>query len=224
MKKQKLLSFDCRQKSGILVCMFSLLILASCSQSQPENQYLGKIPGEAQKHNQEAEKLLVADAEATDFEKKAEIRERISGHSKEWSEWLQEYAGTGGIQPIIPHEVDGEFPYTLNEVNLEVKRSVVDVQFLLTTKEPFRIQIPKQRIKLYFVGIDSNNNPIVFSALPAGMYTVNEALPAGAEISINGTWNKDHLMFLEDLTGIRIISEELYRELDREKVNIMSNL
>lgn len=197
--------------------IIAILFMNSCGKSLTENKYLGVIPGKAQNFNEEREKLLDNETKAKDGEQRRELQEKRSELGREWNDWLHEYASAGGLQPTIPHEVEGDFPYTVNEVSLAVNRSVIELLFSLTTVEDFQHSIPRQRIRLFFVGLDSEKNPIVLSALPAAMYEVREDLPAGSEVTLKGVWNRDHLQFLEDLDMILIISGEKYDELDREK-------
>ncbi|MBS4012741.1 MAG: hypothetical protein KGZ97_03120 [Bacteroidetes bacterium] len=205
-----------------VIKIFGALLIAtafmtSCGTSQPENKYLGKIPGVVQKHNKERERILEAQNKAKSPEEYAKLKKQLSEHDKELNNWMTGYGSSGEIKPNIPFEVAGEFPYIVDEVGFIINGSVVEVTFLLTTKENFKVQIPRQKITLYFIGLDSNNSPIVLSAMVAGMYDIREALPAGSKITLKGIWNKDHLSFLQDLASIRIISQNQYKEFNKGK-------
>lgn len=200
------------------------LLMVGCSQSLPENKYMGKIPAKAREHSEERERLIQAQAEVKSMDEHNEIREELSEHDKKWLERIDEYVSSGGLQPTIPFKIEGEFSYTVNEVSFNSNRSIIEVNFLLTQKETFKVRIPRQRITLYFVGLDSNNEPIILSALPLGMDDVREELPAGSELMLKGVWNRDHLRFLEDLAKIQNITQDHYSGLDREKSRVMRRM
>ncbi len=219
MKTQLMNCYANKLKVRFVVIMMALLMIGSCtSKSLPDNKYLGKIPAKASQIAEEIYNLTEKQKQINDPDEFQKIGEKIKELNSEWNSWIREYASSGEVQSTIPFEVEGEFPYSVKEVGLSQDKSVIKLHFTLTMNKTF-IGKPflRDKITLYFTGLDSDNEIILFSALPARMHEVRENLPEGSELIIDGTWNRDHFVFLEDLAKIQIITQELYREIVEEK-------
>ncbi len=218
--------FANERKVGFVITTMVLLVLGSCtSGSLSENKYLGKIPAKASQIEEEIYNLTEKQNQVKDPEEFRKIGEKIKELNSEWSTWIKDNEESAKIEPTIPFEVEGDFPYTVKEVGLSRERSVVKLHFKLSMNRDFKGKnYLRDKITLYFTGLDSNNEIILFSALPARMYEVREDLPVGSEIIIDGTWNRDHFVFLGELAKIKIITQELYRELVNEKNRLIRGI
>lgn len=206
-------------KKHIRICLsigIAVMLMTACNSDMQENKLLGKIPAMALQNYENNEKLLDKMDLALDRSERERIKQERIELSRSYKKEFQEYMQTASLKSNIPFEVSGEFPYTVNDVSFKVEESLFKLIFKLTTNETIKKNL-YTRVSLYFVGLDSKGAPIVFSIMPAAIYTSKEELPPGSELELTGIWDSDRLMMLQDLTKVQIITKDRYNELLNER-------
>ncbi|MDZ4058770.1 MAG: hypothetical protein U1D64_01875, partial [Bacteroidales bacterium] len=199
-----------RIKAGFVVAVIAIWTLSSCSGgsqggSSKENKYLGKIPAQALILEEEIYKLMEEQNRVSGPEEYRKIEGKIKELDRKNKAWMEEYASAGGVKPTIPFEVQGELPYTVKEVGLRVSGSVVKLSFKLVVNKAIKgTGFLKDRITLYFTGVNSDDEILILSLMPARYYEVKKDMLEGSEFVMEGTWNRQRLVFLEDLDKILI--------------------
>lgn len=222
--------FAQKLKASIIVVVITVITLSGCSGSSSggsskENKYLGKLPSKTLELAEQEYKLMEAQNQAKDADEYRKLADKISEIRRNWKSWADDYATSGGIKSTIPFDVQGEFPFTVQEVGLSWKSSSIKLNFKLIMNKSFKGKaFLRDKILLYFTGVTAENEIILFSATVTKLHEVREDLPEGSELILEGTWNRDDIMFLEDLDKVLVITQEAYRELDREKSNVRRSM
>ncbi|MDY0103438.1 MAG: hypothetical protein RBS07_10905 [Lentimicrobium sp.] len=202
--------------SLLFIIGIAAMVMNGCNIGMPENKLLGKIPAMALQYYEKNAKLLDEMDLAFDRAERERIEQERSELSRSYKKEFQEYMQTASLKSNIPFEVSGEFPYTVNDVSFKVEESLFKLIFKLTTNETIKRTF-SAKVSLYFVGLDSKGEPIVFSIMPAASYILKEELPSGSELELTGIWHTEKLMTLQDFAKLQIISQARYNELEKER-------
>lgn len=159
-------------KKYIRLCLcigIAATVMTACDNEMPQNKLLGEIPEMSRQRYENREKLLNEQATTTERPERERINQELIDLDKNYTERFQEYMKSGSLNSNLPFEVSGEFPYTVNDVSFQSEKSILKLIFNLTTNETIKKTF-SARVSLYFVGLDSKGEPIVFSIMPAASY------------------------------------------------------
>jgi len=145
---------------GLAVLFISIIfLLQSCGEKLSSNEYLGELPGIAQKYSQKIDETKKELKESRDMNEAFGLQKDLNGLKDEAENAIKEYIANNQLN-AIPFEQKTEYPFTIGEIKVDPKNKSIS-SLRLVTQVKFNKNLTAEEIRNTFGGFGSNINAYV---------------------------------------------------------------
>ena len=187
-----------------------IFLLANCGGGTSTNEYLGKLPGIAEKYSEKIDSKEKEIKACTDMAKAFKLDAEKNELEDEADNAIKECLTNNPLN-ALPYEQKADYPFTIQEVFVNAKNSSSISRLQLTMKVEIDEDIKNKTLFAYINAVDKEGNSLIKRPGVFSSGFRNQDFTKGQEAELTGSI--DGVKDLEKFEKFIFISREEYNKL-----------